>query len=177
MKLLNTLLILLATFAFYSCSNVDTDSNAAATAAPDISVEDMPQEIGPDENIVEVTETFYVLTLKKSDNTYHKTQTNEANPGDLIELNVNAKNLSDKVLRNIELTNSVPTESVDLVAGSIVLDKTKGLYRISRNGEAFFPSDAEINASDIQFIQWEIFSLAPNESLDLTYQLRVDRGY
>lgn len=133
------------------------------------------QEVtGLEVNVVEVSESFYRLVWDDADQGFRREATSEARPGELIELVISAVNLSDQALADIELINSVPSGPLRLLTDSFQWDASKGLYRISRDGETFFPADAELDPADIHFIQWLIFSLRPAESLHLAYRLQLD---
>ena len=125
-------------------------------------------------NVVEVSESFYRLVLDDTGQGFNRVATAEARPGDLIELVIRAVNQSDQTLEDIELINSVPSGAIQLLADSFQWDPSKGLYRISRDGETFFQADADLDPADIHFIQWLIFSLRPAESLQLAYRIQID---
>ncbi|WP_287438718.1 hypothetical protein, partial [Reinekea sp.] len=125
-------------------------------------------------NVVEVSESFYRLVLDDTGQGFNRVATAEARPGDLIELVISAVNQSDQTLEDIELINSVPSGAIQLLADSFQWDPSKGLYRISRDGETFFQADADLDPADIHFIQWLIFSLRPAESLQLAYRIQID---
>ena len=125
-------------------------------------------------NVVEVSESFYRLVLDDTGQGFNRVATAEARPGDLIELVIRAVNQSDRALEDIELINSVPSGAIQLLADSFQWDPSKGLYRISRDGETFFQADADLDPADIHFIQWLIFSLRPAESLQLAYRIQID---
>ena len=129
---------------------------------------------GPVANVVEVSESFYRLVLDDTGQGFNRVATAEARPGDLIELVIRAVNQSDQTLEDIELINSVPSGAIQLLADSFQWDPSKGLYRISRDGETFFQADADLDPADIHFIQWLIFSLRPAESLQLAYRIQID---
>lgn len=129
---------------------------------------------GPVANVVEVSESFYRLVLDDTGQGFNRVATAEARPGDLIELVIRAVNQSDRTLEDIELINSVPSGAIQLLADSFQWDPSKGLYRISRDGETFFQADADLDPADIHFIQWLIFSLRPAESLQLAYRIQID---
>ena len=129
---------------------------------------------GPVANVVEVSESFYRLVLDDTGQGFKRVATAEARPGDLIELVISAVNQSDQTLEDIELINSVPSGAIQLLADSFQWDPSKGLYRISRDGETFFQADADLDPADIHFIQWLIFSLRPAESLQLAYRIQID---
>ena len=125
-------------------------------------------------NVLEVSESFYTLVLDETTNLYRRTETSNARPGDLIELVITAVNLSDQTVNEVELINSVPTGPIQLIGDSFQWDSSRGLYRISRNGQTFFPADAELDPADIHYIQWLIFSLQPSESLQLAYRIQIN---
>ncbi|WP_287420073.1 hypothetical protein [Reinekea sp.] len=129
---------------------------------------------GPVANVVEVSESFYRLVLDDTGQGFNRVATAEARPGDLIELVIRAVNQSDQTLEDIELINSVPSGAIQLLADSFQWDPSKGLYRISRDGETFFQADADLDPADIHFIQWLIFSLRPAESLQMAYRIQID---
>ena len=159
-------------------------SNTASTP-PDTTVKDDDLKVddlkvnglevnGLEVNVVEVSESFYRLVLDDTGQGFKRVATAEARPGDLIELVISAVNQSDQTLEDIELINSVPSGAIQLLADSFQWDPSKGLYRISRDGETFFQADAELDPADIHFIQWLIFSLRPAESLQLAYRIQLD---
>jgi len=125
-------------------------------------------------NVVEVTERFFNLVFDETTNLYRRTATSDARPGDLIELVITAVNQSDQTVEEVELINSVPAGPIQLIGDSFRWDPSKGLYRISRNGQTFFQADAELDPADIHFIQWVIFSLQPAESQQLTYRIQIN---
>jgi len=129
---------------------------------------------GLEVHVVEVSESFYRLVLDDTGQGFNRVATAEARPGDLIELVIRAVNQSDQTLEDIELINSVPSGAIQLLADSFQWDPSKGLYRISRDGETFFQADADLDPADIHFIQWLIFSLRPAESLQLAYRIQID---
>lgn len=128
-----------------------------------------------DTAVVEVTETFYRLRFNADTNVYDRIQTNEARPGNLIELVVLAQNKSDITVREVELNNTVPAGPITLIPESIKTDVNNSIYRISRNGQTFFPADAELEPTDIRFIQWVILELEPEETIELSYRFTVNR--
>lgn len=129
---------------------------------------------GVEVNVVNVSETFYRIQRTESGSVV-RVETQEAKPGDLIELVVVAENASSENLSDITLTNAVPAGPVTVVEGSIRLDEKNGLYRLSRNGETFFPSDAEIALAEVRFIQWVIFDLPAGSQQRFTYRIQVNR--
>ena len=124
-------------------------------------------------DIVEVSERFFRLTPDAQNNGYQRTATSEAKPGDLIELVITAVNTSPVTVNDVEMVNSVPKGPVSFLRNSIAIDEGKSLYRLSRNGTDFFPADAPLQASSIGYIQWLIFSLAPNERTEMRYRIKV----
>lgn len=166
-------------------AKLELESMVDMTETPEPSIEE-PTEVSTetdainqpavmDSAIVEVTETFYRLRFNSDSNVYERTQTNEARPGNLIELVVLAQNKSDITVREVELNNTVPTGPVTLIPESIKTDVNNSIYRISRNGQTFFPADAELDSSDIRFIQWVILELEPEETIELSYRFTVNR--
>jgi uncharacterized repeat protein (TIGR01451 family) len=143
--------------------------NAEPTSAS--APEELPDNVKV--NVVNVTEVFYKLDFNPETNIYTRSQTQEAGPGDLIELVITATNSSDESVSDVEMVNTVPTGPIDLLTDSFETNLSQSLFRFSRNGEDFFPSDAEIEASMIRYVQWLIFDLAPNESLELKYRIRI----
>lgn len=125
-------------------------------------------------DIVEVSEQFYKLTLDKQSNIYTRTKTTEANPGDLIELVITAVNTSKVTVNDVEMVNTVPAGPVFFLNDSVQIDETKSLYRLSRNGTDFFPAEAQIEGSAIGYIKWLIFSMAPNETLEMRYRIKIN---
>jgi hypothetical protein len=154
--------------------------STTVSTPPDANTKDDALEVddlevdGLDVNVVKVSESFYRLVLNDTGQAFNREATTEARPGDLIELVINAVNQSDQTLEDIELINSVPSGPIQLLADSFRWDPSKGLYRISRDGETFFQADAELDPADIRFIQWLIFSLRPAESLQLAYRIQLD---
>lgn len=124
---------------------------------------------------VEVDETFYRLIRNRSTQELERRAATQARPGDLIELVVRATNNSDDVVRNVELNNTLPNGPITLLRESINTDESKSAYRISRNGQTFFPADAPLNAAEIRFIQWVIVQLNPQETLELSYRFEIHR--
>lgn len=122
---------------------------------------------------INVDEVFYSLVLDPSTNRYSRTPTTQAKPGDLIELVITATNNSNTTITNAELVNSVPTGPIDLLVDSFDTDLARSLYRYSTNGTSFFPTDSTIDPDKIRYIQWFIFSLEPNESLEFSYRLQI----
>ncbi|WP_320824668.1 hypothetical protein [Reinekea sp.] len=150
------------------------------TVAPAPKVEPVPAPPVADPtnlkvNVVEVTESFYKLVFDETTNLYRRTATSDARPGDLIELVITAVNQSDQTVEEVELINSVPAGPIQLIGDSFQWDPSTSLYRISRNGQTFFQADAELDPSDIHFIQWVIFSLEPTQSLQLAYRIQISR--
>lgn len=126
-------------------------------------------------NIVEVNETFFRLKLDPETNLYQELAVTEAKPGDLIKLVISAENKSDQTLTDVEMVNTIPEGPVTLLKDSFRVDDTAGLFRISRNGETFFPSDAELEPKDIRYVQWVIFSMEPGDVFELSYRIKIDR--
>lgn len=124
-------------------------------------------------NVVNVSEAFYLLTYNEATASYSREPTGKAKPGDLVEIVVTAVNASTQRVSDIELVNSVPQAPAQLVADSLSTNLQRSLYRVSRNGQSFFPADAEIDPASIGFIQWLIFSLAPGEQLQLSYRMVI----
>lgn len=127
------------------------------------------------ENKIEVTENFYKLTLNEESGTYDKQEIEVAKPGDLIELQIRARNIGTSVATDVELVNQVPTGAARMVEGSIQLDEERSEIQLSPNGNTFFPTAVEIPAEDIRYVKWLIYELAVDASLDLTYRLRIAR--
>ncbi|GGX74524.1 hypothetical protein [Saccharospirillum salsuginis] len=128
------------------------------------------------ENKIEVTENFYKLTLNEETGTYDKAEIEVAKPGDLIELEIRAKNIGSDVATDVELINQVPTGAARLVEGSIQLDEQRSEIQLSPNGNTFFPTAVEIPAEDIRYVKWLIYELKVDATLDLTYRLRIARS-
>ena len=128
------------------------------------------------DNKIEVTENFYKLTLNEETGTYDKAEIEVAKPGDLIELEIRAKNIGSDVATDVELINQVPTGAARLVEGSIQLDEERSEIQLSPNGNTFFPTAVEIPADDIRYVKWLIYELKVDASLDLTYRLRIARS-
>jgi len=125
-------------------------------------------------NVIEVNESFFRLKLNEENGSYARFSTNEARPGDLIELVVNAQNKSDEVVKDVEMVNSIPEGPIQLLANSFKIDTERSLYRISRDGETFFPAEAELDPSEIRFVQWVIYSLQPGEEIQLSYRIKIN---
>jgi uncharacterized repeat protein (TIGR01451 family) len=126
-------------------------------------------------NVVNVAEVFYKLDFNAETNIYTRSRTQEAGPGDLIELVITATNSSDEAVTDVEMVNTVPTGPIDLLTDSFETNLTQSLYRFSRNGKDFFPADADIDPALIGYVQWLIFNLEPNESIDLKYRIRIQQ--
>lgn len=133
--------------------------------------------IGADaESQIEVKETFYRLTKAEGDTNFNRTETAEARPGDLLELEVEAINIGTQTLTDLLLVNTVPSGGAQLIEGSFKLDGRDGEFRLSRNGNTFFPAGVEMPAEEIGYIQWLIYSLPAGEKAVLSYRLRVPRA-
>ncbi len=157
-------------------SEIVSDNNPSTsdeTKANDQAKQPIPENVKV--NVIEVRETFYKLTLNPETNAYTRAETTEAKPGDLIELVIRATNEADETVENIEMVNNVPSGPVQLIEGSFATDLNNSLYRLSRNGKDFFPSDAEIEPQAIRHIQWLIFSLAPQQSMEFKYRIRINQ--
>jgi hypothetical protein len=152
--------LLTASICFAETSSTMGDKNSAANTKV---------------NVVELTETFYKLKFDPETNSYQRQAITEAKPGDLIELVIRAENQSDVILKNTELINFVPEGPVNVLLDSIVMDNEAGQYRVSRDGKTYFPTDAQINSDDINFIQWVIYSMQPGDIQELTYRIAIDR--
>ena len=141
-----------------------------------VPTEQTPPTDGPDTvkvNVIEVTERYYLLEFDAASNAYLKSITQEANPGDLIEIEVTATNKSDESVKEVEMVNTLPTGPVEFLKDSVTLDSERGFYSISVTGETYFPPDTEIEAKDIRYIKWQIFSLGINDTLRLSYQIKI----
>ncbi len=128
------------------------------------------------ESQIEVKETFYRLTKAEDDTNFNRTETAEARPGDLLELEVEAINIGTQTLTDLLLVNTVPSGGAQLIEGSFKLDGRDGEFRLSRNGNTFFPAGVEMPAEEIGYIQWLIYSLPAGERAVLSYRLRVPRA-
>jgi uncharacterized repeat protein (TIGR01451 family) len=126
-------------------------------------------------NYVNVSESFYRLTFNSETNIYTREATNEAKPGDLIEIVITAVNASDETVTDVEMINTIPAGPLQLLANSFKTNERKSLYLLSRNGQDFFPSDIEFAAEEIRFIQWLVLSLAPGESIDFSYRIQINQ--
>lgn len=155
--------------------NPESETEPVAETQPEPAEDTQPTPADVKVNVVNVGETFYRLVLNNETNVYTRTETNEARPGDLIEIVISAVNASDERVADVELINTVPQGPLRLVENSFQTDLTNSLYRISRNGETFFPADAGLDANSIQFIQWVIFSLEPNQQIDFKYRIRINQ--
>lgn len=125
-------------------------------------------------NVVNVNESFFKITSDTDTGSEVRTSTQEAKPGDLIEIVISATNASDETLRDVELTNSVPTGPINFLKASIETDLNNGLYRTSRNGTDFFPAEADVSAEAIRFIQWVIFTLPAGETATFRYRIQIN---
>ncbi|WP_127555504.1 DUF11 domain-containing protein [Saccharospirillum alexandrii] len=128
------------------------------------------------ESQIEVKETFYRLTKAEGDTNFNRAEITEARPGDLLELEVEAVNTGNQTLTDLLLVNTVPTGGAQLIEGSFKLDGRDGEFRLSRNGNTFFPAGVEMPANEIGYIQWLIYSLPAGERAVLSYRLRVPRA-
>lgn len=128
------------------------------------------------ESQIEVKETFYRLTKADDDTNFSRTETTEARPGDLLELEVEAVNIGTQTLTDLLLVNTVPTGGAQLIEGSFKLDGRDGEFRLSRNGNTFFPAGVDMPADEIGYIQWLIYSLPAGEKAVLSYRLRVPKA-
>lgn len=90
------------------------------------------------ESQIEVKETFYRLTKAEGDTNFNRTETTEARPGDLLELEVEAVNIGTQTLTDLLLVNTVLSGGAQLIEGSFKLDGRDGEFRLSRNGNTFF---------------------------------------
>ncbi|WP_169579612.1 DUF11 domain-containing protein [Saccharospirillum impatiens] len=128
------------------------------------------------ESQIEVKETFYRLTKAEGDANFNRAEIIEARPGDLLELEVEAVNTGTQTLTDLLLVNTVPTGGAQLIEGSFKLDGRDGEFRLSRNGNTFFPAGVDMPANEIGYIQWLIYSLPAGERAVLSYRLRVPRA-
>lgn len=128
------------------------------------------------ESQIEVKETFYRLTKGEGETNFNRAEIIEARPGDLLELEVEAVNTGTQTLTDLLLVNTVPTGGAQLIEGSFKLDGRDGEFRLSRNGNTFFPAGVEMPANEIGYIQWLIYSLPAGERATLSYRLRVPRA-
>lgn len=128
------------------------------------------------ENKIELTENFFKLTFNEESGVYTKEEVEAVKPGDLVELDIKATNIGGNVAKNVELVNTVPTGSAQMVDGSITVDQHLAEVRLSRDGDTYFPAAVEIPAEDIRYVKWVIYELEPAASLSLSYRLRVSGG-
>lgn len=128
------------------------------------------------ESQIEVKETFYRLTKAEGDTNFTRTEIIEARPGDLLELEVEAVNIGTQTLTDLLLVNTVPSGGAQLIEGSFKLDGHVGEFRLSRNGNTFFPAGVDMPADEIGYIQWLIYSLPAGERAVLSYRLRVPKA-
>jgi len=128
------------------------------------------------ESRIEVKETFYRLTRADGETAFIRSEITDARPGDLLELQVEAVNAGNGTLTDLLLVNTVPTGGAQLIDGSFSLDGREGEFRLSRNGETFFPADVAMPAAEIGYVQWLIYSLPADERAVLSYRLRVPRA-
>lgn len=134
--------------------------------------------VSAEENLIEVDEQFYRLSYHIDSGEYRRVPVDEARPGELLELLITATNRGNQTARNLDLVNSVPTDDAGrslLVAGSFRVDESLGEFRLSRNGETFFPAGVDMAAEDVRFVQWLIFSLPPGEQVEFSYRLSIPR--
>ncbi|MFQ3231106.1 hypothetical protein [Reinekea sp.] len=124
-------------------------------------------------NLVEINEFYYLLEYDEGSGTYLRSLTQEAKPGDLIEIEIIATNLSDEIVEEVEMVNTIPTGPVSFIPDSVKLDSKRGFYRISSTGQTFFSPETEIAAADINFIKWQIFALGISDTLTLSYQIKI----
>lgn len=130
------------------------------------------------DNLIEVDEQFYRLSYDIESGEYRRTPVDEARPGELLELLITATNTGSRTARNLDLINSVPTDDAGrslLVAGSFRVDESIGEFRLSRNGQTFFPASVDMAAEEVRFVQWLIFSLPPGEQVEFSYRLSIPR--
>ncbi|EAR08487.1 hypothetical protein [Reinekea blandensis] len=154
---------------------VETDVNEVTTESPEITDgSSQPKEENVKVNVVNVSETFFRVTTDPETGSETRTATQEAKPGDLIEIVIAANNASDETLRDVELTNVVPSGPVQLLLDTIDTNFNNGLYRLSRNGSDFFPAEAELDADTVGFIQWVIFSLPAGETATFRYRIQIN---
>lgn len=131
--------------------------------------------LGLAENRIEVTETFYSLTFDEDSRTYQRIAIDTARPGDLVELRISATNIGDSVAHDVELINTVPTGRSELVPGSFEVEDGSGEFRLSRNGDTFFPPSVEMPPEQVRYVQWLIYELEAGTSAELSYRLRIPR--
>jgi uncharacterized repeat protein (TIGR01451 family) len=155
----------------FTDTSQDTSTPDLVEPSPEAAPEELPENVKV--NVVNVTEVFYKLDFNPETNIYTRSQTQEAGPGDLIELVITATNSSDESVSDVEMVNTVPTGPIDILTESFETNLSQSLFRFSRNGEDFFPADAAIESNLIRYVQWLIFDLAPNESLELKYRIRI----
>jgi hypothetical protein len=128
------------------------------------------------ESQIEVKETFYRLTRADGDAGFNRTVIKDARPGDLLELEVEAINIGSQELTDLLLVNTVPAGGARLIEDSFNLDGREGEFRLSRNGNTFFPAGVDMPADEIGYVQWLIYSLPAGERAVLSYRLRVPRA-
>ena len=126
-------------------------------------------------NVIDVRETFYKLVFNPETNIYTRTQTNEDGPGVLIELVISATNNGDEVVNDVEMVNNVPAGPVTLIGDSLTTDLTTSLFRLSRNGNDFFPVEAGIDPTTVKYIQWLIFAMNPGQTFEFKYRIQIDK--
>lgn len=126
-------------------------------------------------NVISVSENFFKLRpLNSAEGSFERVQTNEARPGDLIELVITANNESDERLTQVSLVNTVPQGPVSFLKETVNFDIERGTYFISRNGDSYFPGNTDIPAEEVNFLQWVINELAPGETLTLSYRIQIN---
>lgn len=126
-------------------------------------------------NYVNVSESFFRLNFNAETNIYTREATNEAKPGDLIEIVITAVNASDETVKDVEMINTIPSGPLKLLSDSFKTNERKSLFLLSRNGQDFFPSDVEFAAEEIRFIQWLVLTLEPGESIDFSYRIQINQ--
>jgi uncharacterized repeat protein (TIGR01451 family) len=124
-------------------------------------------------NIVEINEFYYLLEYDEESETYLRALTQEAEPGDLVEIEIIATNRSDEIVKEVEMVNTIPAGPTSFQRDSVRLDTEQGFYRISSTGKTFFSPDAEIASEDIRFLKWQIFSLGVGDTLTLSYRILI----
>ncbi|MHA7878492.1 MAG: hypothetical protein ACX931_01780 [Saccharospirillum sp.] len=130
------------------------------------------------DNLIEIDEQFYRLSYDIDSGEYRRTPVEEARPGELLELRISAVNRGTGTARNLDLVNSVPTDSSGrslLVAQSFRIDESLGEFRLSSNGETFFPAGVEMPAEEVRFVQWLIYALPAGEQVEFSYRLSIPR--
>lgn len=135
---------------------------------------DKAQEEAAIIDVVEVNEAFYRVRYDAEEGRFVRRQTQEAGPGDIIEVVVSATNKSNVEVRDIQMVHSLPRGPVAMLEDSITIDAESGSYRVSQTGVTFFPPEAEVPAANIRFIEWQLISIGVGETKTLSYRIQIN---